>query len=110
MRHVELDNEFGLADFVSFLILLRVPSETLLIRIADEDGRVAEFPPSGLRNHRMYPSDSGGEPMLVAKSPVGETSNADAYSVATASVARRGSGEKGATPRALFRCIGFGRN
>ena len=68
IRHVKLNNEFGLAAFLSFLLLLRVPSETLLIRIADEGDRITEFPPhehkivAGIRRIK-------GEPMRVVKFP-----------------------------------------
>ena len=72
IRHIKLDNEFGLAEFLSFLLLLRVPSETLLIRLADEDGRIAEFSPqnhkilAGIRRIRGGAHD-GGQILLAGK-------------------------------------------
>ena len=63
---VKLDNEFGLACFMSFLLLLRVPSETLLMRKADNSDFSTEFPPQDqkiLVGVRMV----AGRPLFIAK-------------------------------------------
>ena len=45
LKAVKLASPFGLAAFLSFLLLLRLPSETLLIRRASDWGRLSEFAP-----------------------------------------------------------------
>ena len=45
IRHVKLATEFGQAAFLSFLCLLRAPSETLMIRIAAESDLLTDFSP-----------------------------------------------------------------
>ena len=99
IRHVKLGNEFGLTASLSFLLLLRVHSETLSIKIADEDGRITEYAPNDSEilagMQRIL-----GEPYFRG----GGTSNTDASSAAHASVM---SGWIYHMPYAP--CIGFGR-
>ena len=43
IKSAKLDNDFGLSCFFSFLLPLRVPSEALLMRRADDSDRITEF-------------------------------------------------------------------
>ena len=45
VKSAKLDNDFGLVCFFSFPLLLRVPSETLLMRRVGDSGRITKFPP-----------------------------------------------------------------
>ena len=49
VRTVKLSSDFGQSAFLSFLLLLRVPSETLQLRKADNSDLITEFPLTPLR-------------------------------------------------------------
>ena len=66
LKFAKLATDFGLSAPLSFLLILRVPSETLLARRASDEDRLTEFAPrdfkilSGIR-----PSNGSG--LLIAK-------------------------------------------
>ena len=66
LKRVKLSPECGLAAFLSFLLLPRVPSETLLMRMASDTDRISEYCPRkfeilvGVRT-------IGGSELLIAK-------------------------------------------
>ena len=66
IRTVYLTSEFGQAAFLSFILLLRVPSETLQLRRADDSDLIAEFSPQAYKvlvgARRISDTD-----MLIAK-------------------------------------------
>ena len=68
IKIVNLSTAFGLAAFLSFLLLLQEPSETLLTRRAPDTDRITEFPPhyfkilAGIRTF-------DGSPLLIVKFP-----------------------------------------
>ena len=49
IRAVKLSSDFGQAAFLSFLLLLRVPSETLQLRKAADSAFVTEFAPHAFK-------------------------------------------------------------
>ena len=65
-KSVKLDNDFGLVCFFSSLLLLRVPSEALLMRRSDDSDKITEPPP---RKHKILVAVRAvkGAPLFVAK-------------------------------------------
>ena len=66
IRAAKLNNEFGLSAFMSFLLVLRVPSETLMMRLAAESDCLTQSTP---QEHKVLVGIRifKGEPLLLAK-------------------------------------------
>ena len=65
LKVVKLASPFGLAAFLSFLLLLRVPSETLLMRLAGPTDRITEFVPQNFEILAGLRSFKGTELLVV---------------------------------------------
>ena len=66
IKSAKMENDFGLVCFFSFLLLLRVPSDSLLMRRADDSGKITEFSP---QKHKILVGvlTVKGTPLFVAK-------------------------------------------
>ena len=63
IKTVKLDNEFGWVCFFAFLLLLRIPSEALLMRMADDSDDITEFRPQKTQDFGGRPDYKGCPPL-----------------------------------------------